>query len=446
MLELQVVKNKMENEEGMNHISVTIHPNKPKTERKVEKPVAFVLVLDASISMDDEVGMTNPLSQINHIQNGGNGLLFGQPNARNFQRSERNTKLQYVKEASEKLIDMMSEKDKLAVVSFANTSSLEYELTPLSMENKHKIKDRIRTLRTRGATNISAGLQQAFEQLPKEIKDDYHVKLILLSDGEANHGITDVDGISTLSSEFGRNGVSVTTIGVGDSYNSFFMESIATASGSMFYHLKNMNQLEEIFSNELKSSLSLTTKEVYVTIEVPKGVHLSSNLNGFQEEKKGSIFIGNLYQTQQVLVEFYTEKPVKIGEKAIQVHVRYADETNSPKTISSSIDVRFVEEEDMDDVVINEELAKLVKQIMEAQTRKNSLRFYELGDLNTVQDNIDQNMKRLHKLADSYDFDVSESLEEMDSFKSSMMNRKLSASATKMMYSASYDTLRNKKE
>lgn len=454
MLELQVVKNKMENEEGMNHLSVTVHPEIPnKEQNKVEKPVAFVLVLDSSGSMDENVGRTQnqnihrpqlnqgfyqpaPFHNIPSVQS----MSSFNPNSLN----ERNTKLQYVKQASEKLIDMMGEKDLLGVVSFANSSSLDYPLTSLTLENKHKIKDRIRALTTRGATNISAGLQTSFEQFTDEIKQNYHVKILLLSDGEANYGITEVDGISTLAKNFRKDGVSISTIGVGDSYNSFFMESIATASGAMFYHLKEMEQLEDIFSSELKSSLSLTTKDVYLTIDAPKGVHLSSNLNGFTEEKTGVIYVGNLYQPQQILLEFYTEEPIELGEKPIQVHAKYFNQSGSPKTISSSISVDFVKEEEMKDVIINQELAELVKTMIEAQTRKNSLRFYEARDMDVLQQNLDSNLNKMQKLSQSYHCDASTSINELNEFRSSVMNRSLDAESTKMMYSASYDITRNK--
>lgn len=441
MLKIKLAKNKMENEEGMNHLLVKVKPE--KSEKKIEKPIAFMIVVDASYSMNGLInhrGFEHPpmFSDPNVYYNGINHLR-GKVN-------EQNTKLDYVKQASERLVDMMKDGDKLGLVSFANLASLDYPLTDLNKDTRFQLKERIRALKVRGATNISDALELSYRQLSDEIKEKYHVKLILLSDGEANHGIVDVDRISTLSSNLRKGGVSISTIGVGEDYNSFFMESIATASGGMFYHLEKMEQLNDIFTDELETLTSLTTKEAKVKIRLSEGMYLEKNLNGYSEEKLGEIYLGNVFNEQEILIEFSVKEKVNCSEKEITIIFEYVDTEGAKKIIEKKEKIVVVTEEEMDDVKIDKEIVELVKEIMNARAKKDAVRFYEDSDFEGVKTNIDATNQHLSKLSSSYLFDASEMMEEMNDLKHSMKTKKLDKKMSKALYSQSYSKMRNKKD
>lgn len=421
MLNIQFAKNMLENEEGMNHLLVKVKPEEVKT--KINKPVAFVLVVDASYSMNGNV-----------------------ENHHNRTKLERNTKLDYVKQASERLLDMMKDGSKLGIVSFSNLASLDYPLTTLNQQERNNLRDRIHSIKVRGATNISDALELASNQIPKEVKENYHVKLILLSDGEANHGITDVEGISTLSNKLKNQEISISTIGVGVDYNSFFMESIATASGGMFYHLEKMEQLNEIFTKELEMLTTLTTKHAKLFIETPKGIKLSNNLNGFSESKLGEIFLGNLFNEQNILLEIFTEKEIKIGTQTIKIRLEYINTEGNKQAIEKEVSLKIVPEEEMDNVETNEEVIQLVKDLMEAKTKKEAIRYYENGDFNLIEKNLTNHRDKFSKLGNAYNFDTTESLQDMVTLKEKMITRSLNKENTKELYSQSYSVMRNDKK
>jgi Ca-activated chloride channel family protein len=415
MLKTKLAKSKMENEEGMNHLLVTIKPEESKSID--DKPVAFLLVIDNSGSMDMPA---------------------------DHQRNERSTKLDYVKNASEKLIDLMKNGDMLGVVSFSNIAQLEYPLTTLTKEEKFKMKDRIRAIRTLGATNISDGLDLAYKQIPNEIKESHHIKMILLSDGEANNGITNIDTLSSIVAGYRKNAVNISTIGVGLDYNSFFMENIATSAGGMFYHLKNMTDLEFILSNELKSLANLTTTSAIVSIQVSDGIILEKNLNGFSEELLGQIYLGNVFSEQDIVIEFGVKEKVKTKDAILTIRYEYKDGEGKEKAHEEKVSVPLVDEEEMENVKINQEVVNLVKELMEAKTKKESLRHFEAGNFNGMVRSFDAG--KFASMSATYQIDLSDSVTEIQNLQNSLQMNKVSKKDVKEMYAASYKKSRNEKD
>lgn len=414
-MEIIMAKRKMENEEGLNHIMVKIQP--PKDDEKITKPIAFVVVLDKSGSMQDDVGDS-------HLEI----------------TNEHSTKMDYAKQATTRLIDMMNDGDKIAVVSFSDTVNLEYPLTELNIKEKFNIKDRINLIRAKGSTNISGGLEMAYNLIPSHLKESHHIKLILMSDGEANFGIRDADGIATFVRKFQDNGVSVSTVGIGNRYNSYFMEMIATASGGMFYHLKEMSLLNEIFTKELKTMTKLKMKNTKLTIESEKGIVLEENLNGYEERNKGQIYLGNIFNELKVIYQISTIEKVNALTKKIKVILEYENDKNEKYVIEKEEMISLVDEDNLE---VNKEVTEYVKILMEAKTKREALRHYEDFNSNLTQHSIQKGIQVLNKMEKTYNMDTSILMNDMQLFNDKLSTRALNDKDVKEMYASNYNVLRN---
>ncbi|PGP12682.1 hypothetical protein COA01_33225 [Bacillus cereus] len=428
MLQLKFAKSMMENEEGMNHLHIRVNPE--ETLEKVEKPVAFFLVIDSSSSMNDSIDGTDDRRYINGVFN--------------KNHYEGNTKLDYVKQASEKLIDMMKDGDMLGIVSFSSVAKREYDLTTLNKNERYAAKDRIRALVASGMTNVSDGLEEAYKQIPKELTKTHHIKIMLASDGVANYGITNDDGIATLVNEYRKNEISVSTIGVGLDYNSYFMEVIATASGGMFYHLEKMEQLNDILTKELETLSTLNTKQAKVIITTPEDIKVSSNLNGYAEDKKGEIFLGNLFNGLDVLIELFTEEEIEVGNRIVNVRYEYINAKGVKNAIEQEIVLNVVHEDDMDEVETDKEVVELVKKLVEAKTKKEALRHYEVGNMDVLRGNLQNTYNDISRLSESYGFDAENMVSDMKTFETTVMTRSINKADMKTMYMENYSLMSNK--
>jgi len=104
-----------------------------------------------------------------------------------------------------------------------------------------------------------------------------------------------------------------------------------------------------------------TTEKAEIGIQLPSGLYRASNLNGYEEtESKGIIL--DLSQDKDVLFELYTQSAVSCGEAPVVISIKYLDNRKRRKEISENIVIRFVSEEEMDALDIDQ---KVIERLME---------------------------------------------------------------------------------
>ena len=69
-------------------------------------------------------------------------------------------KIHLVKESLKILVDMMDQKDRIALVLFESEAKLYYDINYLTQENKSKIKELINNINASGGTNIASGVSK----------------------------------------------------------------------------------------------------------------------------------------------------------------------------------------------------------------------------------------------------------------------------------------------
>ncbi|CAH1257176.1 Hypp1791 [Branchiostoma lanceolatum] len=126
-------------------------------------PLRFVAVIDESFSMDDNVG-DDDMSLIQRMK------LF-----------------------AELMVQNLKEDDQMAIVTFATDVQVKLPMTQLDKDGKVQALEAIKTLDTRGQTNLSDGLLAALDMF--QSGGSFHNGIILFTDGQANQGITNANGL-----------------------------------------------------------------------------------------------------------------------------------------------------------------------------------------------------------------------------------------------------------
>ena len=109
---------------------------------------------------------------------------------------------------------------------------------------------------------------------------------------------------------------------------------------------------------------SLTAKHVQISIHLPKGLYRLKNLNGYYEDKSGTIFIDDFSKKDDLIIEIFTQEQISCKEEMINVDFKYKEKLVQEGRISQCILLSFVREDEMDYVVIDEEVADRVKQLL----------------------------------------------------------------------------------
>lgn len=167
----------------------------------------------------------------------------------------------------------LREGDSVTVVSFAGTAQVVVAPTRVTAWNRGAIEDAVRTIRVSGETCISCGLDEAMQQLAATpLSGDRVSRLILLSDGAANSGVSDVPGLRAMAARMARRGVSLSTVGVDVDFDEKVMAALAAEGNGRHYFVENAAGLEAVFRREFDDVLASVAKDAELTIELAPGV------------------------------------------------------------------------------------------------------------------------------------------------------------------------------
>src|SRR5262249_46226237 len=125
-----------------------------------------------------------------------------------------------------------------------------------SAEDKGAIVKLVQGVRPGNSTNLHGGWKEGGAQVGQHLLAGGLNRLLLLSDGLANVGETDPDAIATAVNRLAREGVSTTTLGVGDDYNEDLLEAMARSGDGSYYYIESPQQLPDIFQSELKGLMA----------------------------------------------------------------------------------------------------------------------------------------------------------------------------------------------
>ena len=153
-------------------------------------------------------------------------------------------RLPLIKEALRALVKKMGEGDRVAIVVYASEAGV--RLASTSCMNKEKILEAIDSLEAGGSTNGGDGIQQAYGVAQENFIKGGVNRVLLCTDGDFNVGITDQNELVRMVQERAKNGVSLTTLGVGtDNYKDALMQKLADKGNGNYHYLDSQEEAQE---------------------------------------------------------------------------------------------------------------------------------------------------------------------------------------------------------
>jgi Ca-activated chloride channel family protein len=179
-------------------------------------------------------------------------------------------KMEEAKHAATMAIGRMRDDDIVSVVAYQSTVDVLVPATRL--HDRAQVLAAIRSLRSGGNTALFGGVSKGASELRKFLDRNSVNTLILLSDGLANVGPSSPGELAALGVSLAREGMAVTTIGLGLGYNEDLMTRLAMASDGNHFFVEDAADLEYAFATEFGDALSAVAQGVDLHIRCPKGV------------------------------------------------------------------------------------------------------------------------------------------------------------------------------
>lgn len=215
-------------------------------------------------------------------------------------------KMEYAKSALNKLIDQLSAEDIFSLVVYDDGIDV---LRPARRvgSTRGELKRLVSDIVPRNSTNLGGGMLEGLRQTERNIGKEYVNRVILISDGLANQGITDPYELSRIARRSRGKGISLTTMGVGLDYNENLMVELSESGGGNYYFIESPAQLASIMHREFHAASSVLAQNAFLELRLGRGVRVLDVI-GCERVLDGDVCripVGDVYanDTREVTVE-----------------------------------------------------------------------------------------------------------------------------------------------
>ncbi|MBI1807166.1 MAG: VWA domain-containing protein [Ignavibacteria bacterium] len=220
-------------------------------------------------------------------------------------------KMDYAKKAVYSLIDRLSTYDYLSIVIY--DERIETLFPSQRVTDKSRVKRLVENVYPRGSTNLGGGMEEGFRQIEEHFKRECINRVILLSDGLANQGITDPQELNRIASRYRNQSISLSTLGVGLDYNENLMLGLAEHGGGNYYFVESPSQLASIFERELNGLANVVAQNAHIELVLASGVSVNDVIGCERnyDDGKWIIPVGDIYANDRR--EFTVELTIPEG-------------------------------------------------------------------------------------------------------------------------------------
>ena len=323
--------------------------------------------------------------------------------------SMRGAPIQHAREAAIEAIRRLGPNDIFSLVTY--DSVIETLIPAGRLTDRREAEQIIRNITPRGMTALFGGVSQGAAELRKHMEMEgaprIH-RMILLSDGLANVGPSSPADLGRLGQSLAKEGIAVTTVGLGNSYNEDLMTRLARQSDGNTYYVEDSRDLVRIFNEELGDVLSVAARGVFVKFECPPGVRpvRSMGRDARIEGQTVEIRLNQLYggQERHILIEVeLPATPAQVDLPVVNALVRYENLLRKEEeTQTAALVARFSEAEQEVQASVNPVVMQEYMMFQAAEARTQAVELYERGERDQAQQVLLLNSMQLQQAGETY--------------------------------------------
>lgn len=188
-------------------------------------------------------------------------------------------KMPYLKASLLVFLHSLAVNDIVSLVAFSTEAEVIQPSRPVG--DGGWIEYAVSRLEPGGSTNLYAGLMLGFQQVDANFDIRRNNRVILLTDGIANQGITDPDQIGLAAKAYNDRGIYLSTIGLGHDYNDQLLSRLATQGKGGYHFIDSAEQMDKVFRQETSGLMQKAAANVSAVIRPGSGVRLV-RLTGYE--------------------------------------------------------------------------------------------------------------------------------------------------------------------
>lgn len=205
-------------------------------ENNVRTPLNLALVLDCSGSMSDEGKMT------------------------------------YLKQSLMVLLESLDPDDLVSIIGYNDAAWLVRAAQPVG--TGAWIETALQSVYPGGSTNLHAGMMLGFDQVDRGFDIRRNNRVLLLTDGIANRGVTDPDRIAADALAYNQQGIYLSVVGLGMDMDDRLLTKLAQQGRGAYHFVDSAKEMDKVFLKEVAGLVERVANDVRISIVPAQGVSL----------------------------------------------------------------------------------------------------------------------------------------------------------------------------
>jgi Ca-activated chloride channel homolog len=294
-------------------------------------------------------------------------------------------KIAEAREAARGLVTRLGDRDRAALIQYDNVAQVLVPSVEGTESGKRRLLAAIDSIRERGGTNLGAGLFLGRDQVMDAVEGHVN-RVILLSDGKANVGMTDIPSLSREAGAAAEHGVRITTVGLGDDYNEDLMEALAESGRGQYYYVRDAAGLERVFAGELRALQATVATRTELRLEPScAGVEIAE-VFGYAARREGAAVVVPLSDLsggdrRKVVARLRVPVARRGHVGVIRATLSYADAHGGPtRSVLAALGVEVTPETAAIQAGADKDVLAKVAQVETATTIRKAAEVYSAGD------------------------------------------------------------------
>lgn len=324
-------------------------------------------------------------------------------------------KIEKVRKTLTVLVDHLTDQDYLGLTAYSNSVWEICPITKCDKNGKDLIKKRIREeVRSTSMTNMAGGFLEGVQALQsKDFGDKYLQRVLLLTDGLANVGIIDHQGLVDLVKKYcdKNSHITLSTFGYGSGdenivdFNPEVLTSMAKVGRGNYHHISSPDKVPGALGSEIGGLLSCVAQNIKLSLRLNDGVNIIDVLNDYDvktEDKITTINVDDIYAQEErnIVIKLSVpkmSKSVARPVKVLDVEVKYFNTINSDsESIKEPIKLNFVKSGD-ESIKQNEKVEKEIALLEAASAQEEANNLADKNDYDGAKNCIQRGIESIRK-------------------------------------------------
>lgn len=174
-------------------------------------------------------------------------------------------RLELVKQTILDLLPRLGENDYVGIVTFDDNAIVDAPMKQIKDHNLANLRAIVAGIRCGGSTNLEKGYRLALAEAataPEAIE----TSVILLSDGQANAGVTDPAMLGQLATSAIEHQISTSTLGIGEGYDERILDALSMFGNGNHFAAFRLEEAVDGLNNEIEGLLQRTIESFKIEI------------------------------------------------------------------------------------------------------------------------------------------------------------------------------------